>query len=85
MQVVATRQGFYGGVRRRVGDIFDMEIAKGKMPRWVEAVKNPEQAKAKALKAKADEDKKHAAAAHAASGGKAAKAKVDAAAAELIG
>lgn len=85
MQVVAIRQGFYGGARRRVGDIFDMNVAKDKLPRWVEVVTDPTKAKTKAAEAKAAEEAKQKAGAIAASGGKAAKAKTDAMAAELVG
>jgi len=89
MQVVAISAGFYDGARRRVGDIFDMTIptkdGKPKMPKWVKAAPDVQQAKREAAAAKHAEHEKQKAGAVAASGGKAAKAKVDAIAEQLAG
>lgn len=39
MKVRATKPGYYGEKRRRVGDVFDIEAkAKKDLPSWVEAV-----------------------------------------------
>ena len=91
-QVVALKQGFYGGSRRRVGDIFEMKERRdeqgkpikgpnGKdlpvLPSWVKAAPHPGQAKAEAAAAKAAEQKRLADGAKAASGGAAARKKID--------
>lgn len=56
MKVKALMLGFYGGSRRRIGDIF--EIKEGELGRWMEVVDADEAeevvvAKPKAQKAKA--------------------------------
>lgn len=50
MKVRAIKQGFYGGARRRVGDVFDAE--GGAKASWFEPVEAAESAKPK-TKAKA--------------------------------
>lgn len=36
MQVIATKVGFYGGSRRKVGEVFEMELRDPKkLPSWV--------------------------------------------------
>lgn len=92
MQVVALSTGFYAGTRRRTGDVFDMDETKFKkkdgktvMPKWVKAAPNAHEAKREAAAAKQAEHEKQKAGAIAASGGKAAKAKVDAIAEQLAG
>jgi hypothetical protein len=35
MQVIATKAGFYGGSRRRAGDVFEMNVDPKKLPSWV--------------------------------------------------
>lgn len=80
MQVVAMRQGFYDGTRRRIGDIFDMAVpskdGKPVMPSWVQAVTDPTKAKQAALAAKKAEEDRIVAGAKVASGGKAAERKI---------
>jgi hypothetical protein len=92
MQVVALAPGFYAGTRRRTGDIFELDSSKLKqkdgkpvMPSWVKPAPDVAQAKAEAAKAKKAENDKQVAGSIAASGGKAAKAKVDAVAKQLAG
>lgn len=93
MQVVAMQPGFYGGSRRRTGDIFDMAdsaIVKDKdgkvvKPKWVKAAPNAHEARVEAAKAKKAENDKQVAGAIAASGGKAAKEKADNVAKQLAG
>lgn len=41
MLVIATRQGFYKGSRRRAGVKFEMPEADKKMPRWVQPANEP--------------------------------------------
>lgn len=82
MQVVAIRMGFWNGTRRRVGEVFDMPEP---LPSWVKPTNDPAKAKAEAEAAKKAEHEKQRAGAIAASGGKAAKAKVDAIAEQLAG
>lgn len=91
-QVVALKQGFYGGSRRRVGDIFDMKERRGEdgkplkgkdgkelpvLPAWVKAAPNPGQAKHEAAQAKAAATKRMVDGAKAASGGAAARKKIE--------
>lgn len=85
MQVVAMQPGFYGGARRRTGDVFEMDRPADKLPKWVKAAPDPHQARREAAAAKQAEQNKQVAGAVAASGGKAAKAKADALAKELAG
>ncbi len=88
MQVVSMQPGFYNGARRRTGDVFEMAVkekdGKPVLPKWVKAAPNAHEAKKEAAAAKKAEQDKQVAGAIAASGGKVAKAKVDAAA-ELAG
>lgn len=85
MQVVAMQAGFYAGTRRRIGSIFEMDESKFKqdadgkpiLPKWVKAAANATEAKQAAAQAKKQEANKQAAGALAASGGQAAKVKVD--------
>lgn len=92
MQVVALEPGFHGGIRRRTGDIFDMDESGFKkkdgqpvMPKWVKAAPNAQAAKAEAAKAQKAEQERLKNGAIAASGKAAAKAKVDAVAQHLGG
>ena len=92
MQVVAMQVGFYGGSRRRVGDVFDipdesMKKREGKpiLPKWVAPAPNAHEAKIVAAKAKQADQARRTAGAVAASGGAAAKAKADKLAAQLAG
>lgn len=92
MQVVALEAGFHAGQRRKIGDIFDMDeskfrkdaAGKPRLPSWVKAAPNPHEAKREAAAAQQAAAAKLTAGAIAASGGKAAKAKVDAAR-DLVG
>lgn len=85
MQVVAMQDGFYKAQRKRLGDIFDMDDAAikrdkdGKIirPKWVKAAPNAHEAKREAAAVKQAAQEKQRAGAIAASGGKAAKDKVD--------
>lgn len=88
MQVVALEKGFYGGVLRRVGAIFNLDekfIKKGKLPSWVKAAPNAAVAKEEATKAKKAAEDKVKAGAIAASGGQAAKDKAKNLAEEMAG
>lgn len=94
-QVVALKPGFHGGVYRKIGDIFELAEAKveeakrrlaeaekaglkNKKPAF-KVVTDLRAAKAEAEKVKRDAEEKQKQGAIAASGGKAAKDKVDAA------
>lgn len=86
MQVIATKEGFYQGSRRRVGAIFDMDdkdikADKGAIvkPSWVKAAPDANEARKEVAKAQKAAAEKVKAGAIAASGGAPAKAKVDAA------
>ena len=86
MQVVAIGKGFYKGIFRRVGAIFDLdEKDSKKMPSWVKAAPDVAVAKVEAAKAKKAADDKVKAGIVAASGGKAARAKAAALSKELSG
>ena len=86
MRVVAIEKGFYKGVFRRVGAIFNLdEKDSKKMPSWVKAAPNAAIAKEEATKAKKAADDKVKAGIKAASGGKAAEAKAAALSKELSG
>lgn len=88
MQVVAISPGFYGGKRKRTGDIFEMGenyIKKGVLPSWVKAAPGVAQAKAEAAAAKKAEADKVKAGIIASSGGKASKEKADKLAEALAG
>lgn len=84
MRVIAIKKGFYSGGRRRPGDVFemseaDMKALDGKpvLPGWVVEAKDPAAAREQVAKAKRLEERKHSDAAVAASGGAAARRKVD--------
>ena len=91
MQVVALKPGFYGGERKRVGDIFEMEDrfikkdASGKTvrPKWVKPAPDIAVAKREAAAAKQAEADRLRDGAIAAAGGKGAKAAKDAKATNL--
>lgn len=92
MQVVAISPGFYGGGRKRTGDIFNMDerFMKEKegekvLPSWVKAAPDAAKAKADAAAAKKAETEKVKAGIIASSGGKASKDKADKLAEELAG
>ena len=92
MQVVATRPGFYAGARRRIGAVFDMaESAMKKkdgkivLPSWVTVVTDASEVKEMMNKAKRAEMERQRSGVIAASGGKAAKDKVDTTAEQLAG
>ena len=84
MQVVAIEKGFYGGQRKRVGAIFNIEEGKA-LPSWVKAAPNEAVAKEEAAKAKKAAEDKVKAGIKAASGGKPAEAKAAALSKELSG
>lgn len=85
MQVIAIKDGFYAGSRRRVGDVFDIKdehIKQDKdgnvtQPKWVKPALDANKAKQEAAKVKKEAADKAKAGAVVASGGAAAKAKVD--------
>lgn len=84
MRVIAIKKGFYRGGRRRPGDVFDMSESDMKKvdgesvpPSWVEEVKDEASAKKKVADAKRAEANKQGDAARAASGGAAARHKVE--------
>ncbi len=91
MKVIALKPCFFGGVYRKIGEIFTIDesklkkgpdgkpiLSKSSTPA-VKVVIDEREARAEAEKIKSDADKKQVAGAIAASGGKAAKDKVDAA------
>jgi hypothetical protein len=85
MRVVAKQKGYYGGSRRRPGDIFDMaesamkKDAKGApmLPKWVEEAQDELAARKQVADAKRTAESKNRDAAVASSGGAAARRKVD--------
>lgn len=78
MQVVALKEGFFGGDRRRIGAIFEMDdkfikkTADGKVvrPKWVKAAPNATIARQEAAAAKQAEADRLRDGAIAAAGGK---------------
>lgn len=75
MEVVAIEMGFYKGERKRIGARFDVD---GKhIPKWVKPVSSDSEAEDEAKKAKFNAEKKLIDGVRAASGGKAAKDKID--------
>jgi hypothetical protein len=93
-QVVALEAGFYGGHRRRTGDVFQMDDAKwtkkdkggaAKVPRWVRVVGSEAEGRSVAAKVVKEAEKHARDGVIAASGGTAAKQKVEDAAKQLAG
>lgn len=84
MKVIAIQTGFYQGSRRRPGAIFemlekDMKVVNGKptLPKWAKEVTDEAKMKQEVIDAKAARERKDREGAIAASGGKAAKTKVE--------